>query len=295
MKLAREVFDGGNDARRGAIDCLADDRETSIAHGIEEPPAGEHRERFEITGGGFGMGCREHEIVGLESHDFFKIHLGPVLRSVHDAGGVGFAKRIGDEGVFADGDKRAGPYDEENAARREGFEFGVKRGEASLEIGSQGFSGFRDTDEIGEFLRGGENLVDVLGARRVGRDAECIESAESVEPIDLLSHENKVGMEGGNFFEIRIDGAADLPFLLRVGRIVAVIRVPDEAILHAEGVKRFGQAGRERDDAHGNLRHADGASEFVHDFAHGGCRRRGCRRRSEGLGADGQGAEQEQG
>jgi len=53
----------------------------------------------------------------LESHDFFKIHLGPVLRSVHDAGGVGFAKRIGDEGVFADGDERAGPYDEENAAR----------------------------------------------------------------------------------------------------------------------------------------------------------------------------------
>ncbi len=228
-------------------------------------------------------------------YDFFKIHLGPVLRSVHDAGGVGFAKRIGDEGVFADGDERAGPYDEENAARREGFEFGVKRGEASLEIGSQGFSGFRDTDEIGEFLRGGENLIDVLGARRVGRDAERIECAESVEPIDFLGDENKVGMEGGNFLEIRIDGAADFPFLLRVGWIVAVVGVTDEAILHAEGVKRFGQAGRERDDAHGNLRHADGASEFVHDFAHGGCRRRGYRRRSEGLGADGQGAEQEQG
>jgi len=55
--LAREGrSDGGNDARRGAIDCLVDDRETSIAHGIEEPPAGEHRERFEITGGGFGNG-----------------------------------------------------------------------------------------------------------------------------------------------------------------------------------------------------------------------------------------------
>jgi len=113
----------------------------------------------------------------------------------------------------------------------------VKRARRAWRSAVRDFPGFRDTDEIGEFLRVGENLVDVLGTRRVGRDAECIECAESVEPIDLLSQENKVGMEGGNFFEIRIDGAADLPFPFALGRIVAVVGVPDEAILHAEGVK----------------------------------------------------------
>src|SRR6266849_3340809 len=170
----------------------------------------------------------------------------------------------------------------------------MQRGETRLKVGSERFASFRDAEEIGEFLRGGENLVDVLRAGGVGGDAESVECAKSVETIDFLGDENQVGMEGGDFLEIRIDGAADFPFLLRVGRVVAIVGVADEAVLHTEGVKRFGQAGRKRDDARGKLRDADGAAELVNNFVHGGWRG-GWRGGRERLGAEGQAGKQKQG
>ena len=292
MKLAREVFDGGNDARSRTIHGVADHGEAAIADGIEQLPTRKHREGFKIAGSRFGVRGGEDQVLGLQSDDFFEIHLRPILRGVHDAGGVGSAERVGDESVSADGDERVSPDDEENAARREGFQFGVQRREAGLEIGGECFAGFGDAEEIGELLRGGENFIDVLGAGGVGGDAESVECANGVEAIDLLGNKNEIRVKGGNFFQIRIDGAADFPFLLRVGRIVAVIGVADEAVLHAEGVERFGQAGRKRNDARRKLRDANGAAELVHDFAHD--RRRGRRRGGrERLAAKGEGAEQE--
>jgi len=292
MKLSREIFDGGNDARSGAIHSITDDREVAIADGVEDLPTGKVRERFKIAGGGFRMRGRKDQIIGLQADDFFKIHLRPVLRGVHDAGGVGFAERIGDEGVFPDRNERAGPDDEKNAAGREGFEFGVQRGETGLKVGSEGLAGFGDTEEVGKFLRGGENFVNVMGVGGVGGNSQGVERTDGVEAIDLLGDKDEVGVERGDFFEIRIDGAAHFGFLLSVGRIVAEIGVADEAVLDAEGVEGFGQAGREGNNARRKLRDADGAAEFVNDFARGG-RRGGCRRGRQRLGADGQGAEQE--
>jgi len=240
MQLAREVFNGGKNARRGAIDRLADDREAAVAHGIEELPAGEQRERVEIARGGFGMGCREDQIVGLQADDFFEVHLRPVLRGVHDAYGVGSAKGVGDESVFPDRDERVRPDDEKDTARRKRFEPGVQGGEASLKVGCERLAGFRRANNISQFLGGGDNFIDVASVGGIGGNAERFESAERVEAIDFFGDKNEVRMERCNFFEIRIDDAADLPFLLRVGRIVAIIRVADEVILHTEGVKRFG-------------------------------------------------------
>ena len=287
MKLARKVFDGRNDARGGAVDGVADDRETAIAHGVEELPCGEARERFEIAGSGFRVGGGEDQVIGLQTDHFFEVHLRPVLRGIHDAGGVSSAKRVGDECVFSDGDERVSPDDEEDAARRQGFEFCVEGGEASLEVGGKRFPRFRDAEKIGEFLGGGEDFVNIASVGGVGGDAESIESAESVEPIDFLGDENEIGMERCDFLEIRINRATHFSFLLRVGRIVAIVGIADEAVLDAESVKRFRQAGREGNNASGELRYANGAAEFVNDFAH--CRWRGR------LGAERHGAEQKQG
>ena len=237
------------------------------------------------------MRSGEDQVIGLQADNFFEVHLRPVLRGVHDARGIGFAERISNEGVFAHGDERVGPDDEKNAARREGFEFGVQRGEASLEISDERFAGFRDAEEIGEFLCGGENFVDVLGVGGVSGDAESVESTDGVEAIDFLGDEDEIRVQCGDFLQIRINGAADLPFLLRFGRIVAVVGIADEAVLDAEGVERFRQAGRKRNDAGGKLRDADGAAEFVNNLAH--VRWRGRSRRGRGrLGADGQAGEQ---
>ena len=126
------------------------------------------------------------------------------------------------------------------------------------------------------------------------QSSASIESANSIEAIDLLGYKNEIRVERGDCFQIRIDGAADFLFLLRIGRIVAKVSVADEAILHTEGVERFGQAGREGNDARGKLRNADRAAEFVNDFTR--CGRRGGRRCGrEGLCAERQGAEQEYG
>jgi len=236
MKLAREVFDCGNDAGGGTIHGVADDREVAIAHGIEQLPTRQHRESFKIAHGGIRMRCGEDQVIGLQPDDFFEVHLRPVLRGVHNTCGFGSAECIGDEGIFPDGDERTRPDDKENAAGRERFELGVERGEASLKVGGEGLTSFGDAEEVGEFLRAGENVFNVAGMCGVSGDAEGVESPDGLKAIDFLGNENEIRVERGNLFEVGIDNAADFPFLLRVGRIVAEVGNADKAVLNAEGV-----------------------------------------------------------
>ena len=85
--------------------------------------------------------------------------------------------------------------------------------------------------------------------RRIARDAQSFESAHRIEPVEALGEKNQVRVEGGNLFEVGVDGAAYLRLFLRVGRIVAVNGVADKAVLDSEGVKRFGEAGGKGDDS----------------------------------------------
>ena len=128
---------------------------------------------------------------------------------------------------------------------------------------------------LGKPLRRGNDFVDGVRIGGVGRNAEIGESANGVEAVQTFGDEHEIGMQGGDGFEARIDGAADFGFLLGVGREIAVVGVADEAILQAKRVDGFCEAGGERDDALHGLRDADGAAGFVGDFAVG---RRGWRR-----------------
>jgi hypothetical protein len=53
MQLPGEIFNGGNDARRRAIDGIADYGVAAIAHGFEDAPSGTSGESVEIARGSF--------------------------------------------------------------------------------------------------------------------------------------------------------------------------------------------------------------------------------------------------
>ena len=99
MQLAGQLFDGGDDARSGAIHGVTDYREMAIVDGIENAPAWAIRERIKIARGGFGVRSRKDEVVRLQMDNFFEAHLRPVLCGVDDGCGTGLTQRIGDECV----------------------------------------------------------------------------------------------------------------------------------------------------------------------------------------------------
>jgi len=135
MQLAGEVFYGRNDSRCGPVDGVADDGKTAIADCVETAPSGAFGQDVEIILSGFGVRTGENEEVRLEANDFFKIHLRPILRRVHDGGRAGALEGIGDKRILADGDQWIGPDDEENAPRGKTAETLLEIGEMALEIG----------------------------------------------------------------------------------------------------------------------------------------------------------------
>src|SRR5712671_3760810 len=118
MELAREVFDGGSDARSGAIDGIADYRKALVLHSVEDAPAGKIRESIGDVRGIFWMRFREDQELRLEANDFFEIDLRPILRRVDDGNSARVLQGVRDEGVFADRDKGFGPDDKHHAPRR---------------------------------------------------------------------------------------------------------------------------------------------------------------------------------
>ena len=267
MKLAGEIFDRGSDARRGTIDGVADDRITAMLDGVEDAPAGKIGELVGGARGILGMRLGEDQEFRLEVDDFFEIDLRPVLGRVDDGDGAGMLQSIGDEGVFADGDEGLGPDDEQNAAGRQRGDAIFRCGDAALHFFAEGRSGFRSAEQIGEALGGSDDGFHGVRIGGVGRDAQGVEGVDGFQAIEIFGDEDEVGMQRGNGFETRIDGAADLGLLLSFGRVIAIIGVSDETILQAEGVNRFGEIGGEGNDSADGLGDADGAAEFVGDFA----------------------------
>ena len=88
-----------------------------------------------------GVGRSENEIVRLKSHDFFQIHLGAILRGFNDRISARFAQGIGYEGIFANGNKRFSPNDEEHARLWNRSKFRLKGGKPVLKLIGQIFPG----------------------------------------------------------------------------------------------------------------------------------------------------------
>src|SRR5260370_3666250 len=105
MELAGEIFDGGGDARSGAIDGVADDREAAVLDGVEDTPARKAGERVVGMRRAVGMRFGEDEEFGLEKNHFFEIDLRPGLRGVDDGDGARVLQSVADEGVLSYGDE----------------------------------------------------------------------------------------------------------------------------------------------------------------------------------------------
>ena len=238
----------------------------TVTDGVETAPSRALGEYVEVILSAIGVGRGEYEEVRLEADNLFETDVGPVLRGVNDGGGAREAQGIGNERVFAGGDQRIGPNDEQNAARRHTIQTLLEIGEVAFEIGAESGAGFRGTEDAGEALGGGNDILHCMRIGPISRNAEVIESVHGFDEIQTFSYENEIGPQSGYLFQTRIDGAADFGFFLSVGRIVAKVRVSDEAILQAESVDCFREAWRKRDDALHGLRDANGAARFIDEL-----------------------------
>ena len=249
MKLSREIFDRGYDSRGRPVYRVADDGIATVAHRVQNSPARAVGNGFEIVFGNARMGRGEHEVIRLQVNHFFQTHLRPVLARVNDGGRAGSAEGVGNESVLAHRNQGLGPYNKQDTLGRQRAELLLESAELALHVIGQGSPGFGNIQNRCELLGGRDDFVNGVRIGGIARDAQGFESAHGIEPVEALGDKNQVRVEGGNLFEVGVDGAAYLRLFLRVGRIVAVNRVADKAVLNAEGVKRFGEAGSKGDDS----------------------------------------------
>src|SRR5580704_18393969 len=102
---------------------------------------------------------------------------------------------------------------------------------------------------------------------RVRRNSQRCERIYGVEPIDALIHQHNIWMQRRDRFDARTDCAADVRLLLGLRRIVAIVAVGDQPVLQSESVKRFCNAGSQRNDAANVLWDLNFAAKFIGDFA----------------------------
>ena len=149
MELPREILDGGDDSRGGAVDGIADDGEAAVLNGIEQAPGRLFGESVKIMGAGVGMRGSEDKIVRLKANDFLEVHLRPIVIGIDDGTGSCFAQGIGDEGAFADGHEWLGPDDEKDARWRERSELLFEDGQPVLQIIGESLACVRNTEHNG--------------------------------------------------------------------------------------------------------------------------------------------------
>jgi len=152
MDLAGEILDSCNDAGRGTIHGVTNNRVAAIANGTDDLPRGKSGERFDVMRSGFRMRGGENQKIRLKPGYFFEVDLGPVLRGIDDGDGSRMAEGIGDESVFADGDKRLGPDGEEHALRRKGADALLQIREPVLHLAGDGRACFRCAEDIGKIF-----------------------------------------------------------------------------------------------------------------------------------------------
>jgi len=125
----------------------------------------------------------------------------------------------------------------------------------------------RGAQQIGEMRNGGDDGLDGVRVGSVGGNADLGEGVDGFETVQTLCDQHQVGMQRGDDFQARVDGASHFGLLLGFGREIAVVRVADQAILKAEREDGLGKIGSERDDSTDGLRNADGAADFIGDLA----------------------------
>jgi hypothetical protein len=203
-----------------------------IANGVENAPSGKLGEGFGAEGLRLDVVVCKDEKFGLETSDFFEIELRPTLRRVHDGIGTSVAEGVGDEGVFANGDERLGPDNEEHVTAGKWRDATGSIGETLLETLDEDRAGVGRAEKISETLGGGDDLIDgVRIGGGVGRDAETGEGSDGFQAIGKLGDENQVRTKSGDGFEAGIDDGTHFGFALSVGGIVAVVGVADEKVL----------------------------------------------------------------
>src|SRR6266403_4504241 len=267
VKLAREILDRRNDARSWAIHGITNHREAMITNGIENLPCGETSKRFELRRDRLRVRYGENEKIRLQPGHLFETDLRPVQRGIDNGDRPSAAHGVGDKGVLADGDERLGPNGKKDAFRRQSADPFVQTCETTLHIRSNSFSRFRRTQNVGEFLGGGNNFGDRVGVRGIRRNTQIVEGMNGLKPVQALGHENEVRMQSGDLLEAGIDRAADFGFFLGIGRVITIVGVTDEAILEAERVDGFRQTRGEGNDAANGLRNTDGSAGFIDNLA----------------------------
>src|SRR5215467_12771895 len=142
--------------------------------------------------------------------------------------------------------------------------------EAAPHVFSDGSAGFGSAEHIRQRSYGREDVRNRVRIGGVGRDSQFFERMNRIEAVERFSDEDKIRVEGSNYFHAWVDAASYFRLFLRICGIVALIGVAYEAILETEGVEGFGQVGREGNDAANRLRDAHAAASFIDNFTESG-------------------------
>src|ERR1700675_522060 len=117
-----------------------------------------------------------------------------------------------------------------------------------------------------------------------------------LEEVQIFGDENEIRPQSNNLLETRIDSAAHFGFFLSIRRIIAIIRVSDEAILQTKRIDGLCKTWRQRNNALHGLGDANGAACFIHEILIKRCGGRALRwRLSLRWGTPARGAEQQRG
>ena len=266
MQLTRKLLDGIHQTRRRAIDGVANDGEPIFLSGFQIAPAGLLAKRGEVTQNAIGVRIRKDDVIGLLADDFFETDVRPILLRMNHGLGARETQGIGKKVIPANGDERGGPHDEKHARRSHAFEFAAEIVETRLQRGDDGFALFFGVNHGGKAADGSQHVRNGARVRGVGGYVEALERVHRFTAIARLGgDDHQIGPHGDHLLEIGVDDAADFGFLFRFRRVVAVVGVRDEAILRAQSVNGFGDAGGQRNDATHRLGHFDLATNVVGD------------------------------
>src|SRR5215472_12713039 len=94
VQLAGQVFDGGNDARSGAIHRVTRHHIAVIVHSSENLPPGERREPGHLAGGVSGMRLGKNQEIGLETSAQYEGDLRRNLQRINEGNGTNMTKSV---------------------------------------------------------------------------------------------------------------------------------------------------------------------------------------------------------
>src|SRR6266851_3205281 len=174
-------------SRSGTVDGITDRGVATIAHSIEQTPAGKIGKSFGTLCGGPEMRFHKNQKFRLKMDDFLEVDLRPVLRGIDYRDSAGVTQRVGDERVVADGDEWLGPNNEENATKRQRSKAVVEIRNLVFEIGGERGTSFWGTEQLGKTSDRGDDGIDRMRIGGVRRDADFRERLDGFEAVQIFS------------------------------------------------------------------------------------------------------------